>query len=318
MYSYGYSGYNNPYTGAPSGSGSGPQPGDAPQQASAPAYNYSQPISTTAAPPAQSAADQATSAFDQAREAFKAGDYANALQLVQQALTAMPNDTTVHEFLALVLFAQGQYEQAAAPLYAVLSVGPGWDWTTLSGMYPDIATYTGQLRKLEAFISANPRSAHARFVLAYQYLCEGHDENAIAQLKQVVKLQPGDTLSAQLVARSQPPGVTTSAPSGEAPATPSAVEGKLSGRWAATPAKDASITLAIQDDGRFTWATTGPGKPPMTIAGTSTFADGTLTLADQGGQNGALAGKVVWQDSDHFNFRLAGAPTTDPGLSFSR
>ena len=30
----------------------------------------------------------------------------------------MPNDVTLHEFLALVLFAQGQYEQAAAPLYA--------------------------------------------------------------------------------------------------------------------------------------------------------------------------------------------------------
>ena len=49
---------------------------------------------------------------------------------------------TLHEFLALVFFAQGKYDQAAAPLYAVLSVGPGWDWTTLSGMYPDVDTYT--------------------------------------------------------------------------------------------------------------------------------------------------------------------------------
>ena len=222
MYNYGYSGYNNPYSGVPSGSGGGhsrrpQQPGNAPQQAAAPAYNYSQPISTTAAPPEPSVADQATAAFDQARQAFKAGDYANALQLDQQALTQTPNDTTLHEFLALVLFAQGQYEQAAAPLYAVLSVGPGWDWTTLSGMYPDVATYTGQLRNLEAYIKANPRSAHARFVLAYQYLCEGHDENAVAQLKQVVKLQPGDTLSAQLIARSQPTGGTSPASPGSAP-----------------------------------------------------------------------------------------------------
>ena len=37
----------------------------------------------------------------------------------------------------LVLFAQGKYEQAAAPLYSVLSVGPGWDWTTLIGNYSD-------------------------------------------------------------------------------------------------------------------------------------------------------------------------------------
>ena len=172
------------------------------QQAAAPAYNYSQPISTTAAPPEPAVADQAASAFDQARQAFKAGDYAQALQLVQQAAGADAQRHDLHEFLALILFAQGQYEQAAAPLYAVLSVGPGWDWTTLSGMYPDVATYTRQLRNLEAYINANPKSAQARFVLAYQYLCEGHDDNAIAQLKQVVKLQPGDTLSAQLIARS--------------------------------------------------------------------------------------------------------------------
>ena len=309
MYSYGYSGYNNPYAGTPQ------QAGDAPQQAAAPAYDYSQPISTTAAPPTQPIADQTTSAFDQARETFKAGDYAGALQLAEQALKAMPNDRTTHEFLGLVLFAQGQYDQAAAPLYAVLSVGPGWDWTTLSGMYPDVATYTGQLRNLESYIDKNPKSANARFVLAYQYLCEGHDDNAVAQLKQVVKLQPGDTLSAQLVARLQPAGGTPPTPSRSAPAGSPAVEGKLSGKWTA---KDANIALAIQDDGRFTWATSGPGRPPTTIAGTSSFADGTLTLADQKGQNGALTGNVVWQDADHFNFRLAGAPSTDPGLNFAR
>ena len=56
----------------------------------------------------------------------------------------------------------------------------------------------------------------------------------------------------------------------------------------------------------------------MTIAGTSTFANGTLTLTDQGGQNGALVGNVVWQDADHFNFRVAGAQPTDPGLNFAR
>ena len=47
------------------------------------------------------------------------------------------------------------------------------------------------------------------------------------------------------------------------------------------------------------------GQAPATIAGTSTFAGGVLTLADQGGQNGAL-GKVSWQDPTHFNFRLDG------------
>ena len=156
-----------------------------------PAYTITQPISTTAALPEPSVANQATAAFDQARAAFKAGAYDQALPLVQQALGQMPNDTTMHEFLALVYFAQGKYDQAAAPLYAVLSVGPGWDWTTLSGMYPDVDTYTRQLRALEAYLKANPKSAQARFVLAYQYLSEGDIANGVGQLKKGCRAPAG-------------------------------------------------------------------------------------------------------------------------------
>ncbi len=311
MYGWGYSGYSNPYSGGSSGSGSV-------AQTAAPSYNYSQPISTTAAAPDQAGAAPATSTYDQAREAFKAGDYAQALQLDQQALAQTPNDTTMHEFLALAYFAQGQYPQAAAPLYAVLSVRPGWDWTTLSGMYPDVETYTGQLRALEAYVKANPDSAQARFVLAYQYMAEGHDPEAIAQLKEVVKLQPGDTLSAQLIAQFQPTGGNPAPPAEAAPVAAPAVEGKLAGTWAATPSKDAKITLAMQDGGAFTWTATNPGKPPMNIAGKLTFAGGILTLAAQGGQNGALVGQVAWQDADNFSFRLVGGPPHDPGLKFAR
>jgi hypothetical protein len=224
----------------------------------------------------------------------------------------------LHEFLALVYFAQGQYPQAAAPLYAVLSVRPGWDWTTVSGMYADVETYTSQLRALEAYITANLNSAPVRFVLAYHYLVQGHDPNAIAQLKEVVKLQPGDTLSAQLIGRYQPAGGNPPPPAEAAPVAARAVEGKLAGSWAAEPAPNVKIALTIRDDNTFTWTTTGPGKPPMNITGQSTFADGTLTLADKGGQNGALAGQVTWKDADHLTFRLAGGPANDSGLKFAR
>ena len=135
---------------------------------------------------------------------------------------------TLHEFLGLVYFAQGKYDQAAEPLYAVLSVGPGWDWTTVSGMYPDVETYTRQLRALEANVRANPNSAPARFVLAYQYLVQGHDQNAVDQLKAAVKLQPGDTLSAQLIAHLQPTGA---AQPPSADAAPSARAGRSQRSW---------------------------------------------------------------------------------------
>jgi tetratricopeptide (TPR) repeat protein len=325
MYGWGYSGYSNPYYGSGYGSGGvaqtgavQQQPGNAQQTTAAAGADYSQPLSTTASPPEQAVAAQASSAYDQARESFKAGDYAQALQLDQKALAQTPNDTTMHEFLALAYFAQGNYQQAAAPLYAVLSVRPGWDWTTLSGMYPDVETYTGQLRALEAYVRANPDSAQGRFVLAYQYLTQGHDPNAIAQLKEVVRLQPGDKLSESIIAAFQPAGGNSSPPAEAAPAAAQAAQGKLAGSWMATPVKDAKITLAIQDDGTFNWNATGPGKPPMNIAGKSTFTDGVLTLAAQEGKTGALVGQVAWKDADNFTFRLVGAPSTDPGLKFTR
>ena len=156
--------------------------------------------------PIRRAANQAASVYDQASAAFKSGDYAQAVQLDQQALAQTPNDTNMHEFLGLAYFAQGKYPQAAAPLYAVLSVRPGWDWTTVSGMYPDVETYTSQLRALEGYVRSNPDSAQARFVLAYQYLAQGHDPEAVTQLKEVVRLQPSDKLSAQIIAAFQPNG----------------------------------------------------------------------------------------------------------------
>jgi len=315
MYGWGYSGYNNPYFGAGVGGGGAGQPAAVAQQNLA--YDYSQPISTTAAPPAQATTDQATAVFDQARQAFNTGDYATALQLDQKALAQMPNDTTLHEFLALVLFAQGNYEAAAAPLYSVLSVGPGWNWTTLIGNYADVNTYTTQLRALEAYLKANPKSAQARFVLAYHYITQGHEAEAVTQLKDVVALQPNDTLSAQLIAHLQPSGAAAPSPDAASPAEVTS-PGKLPGTWVAQAPQNAKITLLIMVDGGFTWDAAAPGKPPMSIAGTSTLADGVLSLAGKDTQAGTLAGKVVWQDDNHFTFQAIGAPPDVPGLKFAR
>ena len=114
-----------------------------------------------------------------------------------------PNDAALHEFRALCLFALKRYDEAAAVLYAVLSVGPGWDWTTLISLYGDPETYTQQLRALESYCSQHPQSAAARFVLAYHYLTQGHAEAAVRQLKIVQQLQPKDQLTAQLIQQIQ-------------------------------------------------------------------------------------------------------------------
>ena len=135
----------------------------------------------------------------------------------------------------LAHFALQKYEQAAVPLYAVLSVGPGWDWTTLVGLYPGIDVYTRQLRALEQYVRANPKSSAAHFLLAYHYLTQGHNDAAAQQFREVQTLLPGDTLSAQLLKQLSPPDETPASRLAGARGSKPAKEGKLAGIWTAKP-----------------------------------------------------------------------------------
>jgi tetratricopeptide (TPR) repeat protein len=155
---------------------------------------------------------QANKEFDAAREVFKAGDYAKAQKLVEKAIALLPSDATLHEFRALTLFAQGRYKEAAATLYAVLAAGPGWDWQTMKGLYPDEDTYTRQLRALEEHVRKNPNSGEAHFALAYQYLVLGVKDEAVKQLKETVRVQPQDKLSAALLKALTTPPTTAASP----------------------------------------------------------------------------------------------------------
>ena len=315
-YGYGSMPYVNPYV-SMMGSGVGGQSGGQGQPANnapagnSPGYDYNQPVNTAAAAsPTPPPADPSTSPAAQAHQAFQAGDFANAVQLTQQALGQTPNNVDLHQFLALGLFALGNYEQAAAPLYAVLAAGPGWDWTTLIGNYADAGVYTTQLRGLEAFVRANPRSAKAQFVEAYQYICQGQGKAAIRPLRAVLAIQPNDGVSAQLLERLQPQGPASLARPVE-PAT-------LPGVWVAKAPPNATFTLTISDEASFTWAFAAPGKSPVTIAGNYTLADGVLTLAGKDTPGGPLVGKVASIDETHMSFKAVGAPSTDPGLQFAR
>jgi hypothetical protein len=284
------------------------------------AYNYSQPIDTTSPAPAQSVTDQAVKLFDDARGVFMKGDYTQALALADQALAKIPNDSALHEFRALVLFAMRRYDEAAAALYAVLSVGPGWDWTTLISLYPNVDVYTEQLRTLEAYCRANPESSSGRFVLAYQYLTEGHNDAAVDMLRTVVKLKPDDRLSAQLLAQLSPQAkedATQPAPASQpvtADTTPPA-GATVEGTWKASPAPDTAINLTIRPGGAFTWSVDQKGQMRQ-FSGTSTYGDGILTLAQDKGP--AIVGRLGWRDADHVTFHVVGDGPDTPGLAFSK
>jgi hypothetical protein len=162
-------------------------------------YNYSQPLDLTLEPPAPEIVDQAVASFDAARAAFRARDYDQAIKLADDGLGKTPNDPALHEFRAVCLFAMGRYDEAAIPMYTVLTAGPGWDWTTLCRLYADINVYTDQLRALEAYCAATPKAASARFLVASLYMTQGSNEAAANMLRQVVELQPDNRLSTQLL-----------------------------------------------------------------------------------------------------------------------
>src|SRR4029077_14422309 len=53
-------------------------------------------------------------AFDVATSAFQNKDYELAVQKTEEALQQLPYDSALHEFRALVLFARGEFQPAAA------------------------------------------------------------------------------------------------------------------------------------------------------------------------------------------------------------
>jgi hypothetical protein len=134
-----------------------------------------------------------------ARVAFRNGDYAKAQELAEKALKATPEDENLLQFMGLIQFARGNYGEAAAAAYAVLSHGPCWDWKTLIGFYAAPDTYTRQLRALEEAQRKTPDAGELHFLLAYHYLALGSKDGAIRQLRQAIKLTPDDKLSPKIL-----------------------------------------------------------------------------------------------------------------------
>jgi tetratricopeptide (TPR) repeat protein len=265
---------------------------------------------------------QAMQIFAGARQQFTDGDYTGALSAINNAIRLDADDPVMHEFRALCLFAQGNYRDAAAAMYAVLSGGPGWDWTTEAGLYPSVTVYTKQLRALEQYSRENPQAADARFLLAYQYLLTGHNDAASAELKQVVALQPSDTLASQLLKSIGGPADDTSSPAplpDSSPAAPPA--GKpvdattLVGNWTATRPDGSKVQMDLTSGKKFTWSFDQEGKP-QELKGDYSLADNYLVL--KAGEQKALIGQVGLVGNNEMNFRLADKNPADPGLVFKR
>lgn len=278
--------------------------------------DYSQPIVLAPTPNETATKDQAMEMLSTARELFRQGDYAQAMTQCDKAIAKQPNDPVLHEFRGLVQFALRQYKEAAGTVYAVLSVGPGWDWTTLHGFYPHVDVYTEQLRALEDFVRTNPDQPEARFLLAYHYMTCGHNDAAAEQFRAIVKLNSSDRLSAQLLAsltKTDPP-TPAAAPATSDPSLPVNAQ-TLAGDWKATREDEATISLSLNADGAYRWKFVQNGKT-QEFSGAYTVADSLLILKEN--NSPVMVGEVRLLGPNQFNFKLPGSVANDPGLTFEK
>jgi hypothetical protein len=189
----------------------------------------------------------------------------------------------------------------------------------LIGLYPDVETYTRQLRALEDRCNRNPKAAAPRFVLAYHYLVTVHKDEAVARLKQVLDLEPGDRVAGRLLASltpTPPPPAepTRTGPDGDGPARrPSVAE--LVSRWKGE--RDGStFDLSLDDRGRFRWQAARQGKATANISGAYAYLGDTLILKSE--DRPPLTAALTALSVDSFRFKTVESPRSDPGLVFRR
>ncbi len=315
-YHSGYLGYSNPYYGNSVGG-----------------YNYAQPIPVdygVAQPAITAEGNPADTLLESAVALFRQNDYEAALDVANRGIAQYATDSVLHEFRALVLFAKGDYQQAAGTIHSVLAIGPGWDWTTLASLYSDVAIYTAQLRALEAFTRGNPQDAGSRFLLGYHYMSTGYAAAAAKQFQSVVTLLPTDRVAVDLLKMlpqtpaatsvgtppnpsPQPPVETASAATPEAaPIDPAT----LVGAWKAVRDDGSTFEMMLTPENTFRWKFTSKQQPVQEFTGTYTVEINVLALERTTG--GSLIAEVRPKNADEFNFKLVGGPSDDQGLDFRR
>ncbi len=311
IFNSGYQNFSNPFPAPPVVNSAGTT-----------IISYTRPITVVAAelPPLDEAAELAASekaeiAMESALAAFRAGNFPAALTAVDNAISEVPGDPAMHEFRALVFFAMGRFNDAAGVLNPILASGPGWDWTTMTGLFESQDDYTKLLRKLEEHHKSNPDSAAANFLLGYHYLVLGHLEQALELFEHSAKLEPTDTVSAGLrdLIRDavQPGGEEKEDAPPPAPVDPD----KLVGTWVSEVADEGKITLVMTKEGDFTWTFDKTGNSGK-LEGEFGISDpNLLVLVNEDSQ---MIGEVSFADDSKLSFVLAGGPRGDPGLTFVR
>jgi hypothetical protein len=123
--------------------------------------------------------------FDAGVTAFGDGNYPAAIAQFQRAVRLEPNDVILPFAYAQALFADTDYEQAAAVLHTALSaMAPAKPEVFFPrGLYKDDAVLTEQIKSLERAVMMNPTNSGLQMLYGYQLLGIGKTDEAKTPLE---------------------------------------------------------------------------------------------------------------------------------------
>ena len=132
--------------------------------------------------------------FFDGRALIEDGQYAGAVQQLQQAIDLDDQASHAHNAIGLAYWQQGLFEQAMPPLQQAIALTPEWNYPryTLSLVYLEQRRYDETEAGFEAALANDDEDSTAYHGLGQLYLLLGRNEEAEAQLESAVEFNPGN------------------------------------------------------------------------------------------------------------------------------
>jgi Tfp pilus assembly protein PilF len=179
---YNYYTYNYYGSGNTVESGGALKPGTIINGVEVPDYDALKAAGQKASPPAEKPAEptEADKLFDEGVAAFGDGNYPAAIEKFRRAVRIEPDDVILPFAYAQALFANTDYEQAAAVLQTALTaMAPAKPEVFFPrGLYKDDAVLTEQIKSLERAVMMNPANSGLQLLYGYQLLGIGKADDA--------------------------------------------------------------------------------------------------------------------------------------------
>lgn len=141
--------------------------------------------------------------LDEAILAFRSGRYAEAVQRLDAALIADPQDGFANLLQSHACFALADYGPANRALDRALALLPEELWGQVLNDYRSFyraTRYTHHLARLEQFVLEHPGEAQGHRLLGYHAGFLGQREAGVAHLAKAVELAPTDVVARRLLA----------------------------------------------------------------------------------------------------------------------